>query len=393
MTQPTESVISGSQRPDFPADAWDRAPWNRWTFQHIGEILPTTPVRNNPDRISPLPTSLQKIETIAFRDAGKPTSVGEWLDTSFTDGFIVLSKNEIVYERYFNGMDQATLHLAQSVSKSVTGTACGILVSRGLIDPQRSLMDVVPELADTAFRHATLRHVLDMTSGVRFDENYIDPYSDAGRIDVASGWKQPTLPGQWPASMLELILALKTLVRSHGEKFEYRSIETDIITLVMEKVTGKRLADIISDEIWQPIGAEAIASFTIDRTGFALGDGGFNACLRDFARFGLLWANHGMASGKRLISENWIEETRTGDATLFHQPYTDILPMGAYRNQFWLKQAKGQVLLCRGVFGQLIYIDLEKNFVAVKLSSWPDFTDPARMKTAISAIDHVAANF
>jgi hypothetical protein len=190
--------------------------------------------------------------------------------------------------------------------------------------------------------------------------------------------------------MHELILDLKTTIRPHGAQFEYRSIETDVLAWVMERVTGKSLSEIVSEEIWQKIGAEHDACFTVDSTGFALGDGGFNACLRDFARFGLLWANHGKVNNQQILSPSWIEATRDGDSSLFHSPHTDILPEGAYRNQFWLTKGQNGVLLCRGVFGQLIYIDSERSFVAVKLSTWPEFTSPARLRTAISALSTLA---
>jgi len=392
MSTSPHIAVSGSLRPDFPQQDWDRAPWNRWTFQHVAEILPTAPVQHDPHNVIALQRDLQPLGSILFSDEGHTVRINDWLESSFTDGFIVIKNNKIIAEHYLNGMTPSTLHLAQSVSKSVTATAFGILSTRGLVDPERLIIDYLPELADTAYATARLRHILDMTSGVRFDENYTDPYSDAGRIDVASGWKQPTLPGKWPSSMHELILDLKTITRPHGAQFEYRSIETDVLAWVMERVTGKGLPEIVSDEIWQKIGAEHDGCFTVDGTGFALGDGGFNATLRDFARFGLLWANQGMVGNQQILPRTWIEATRQGDSSLFHSPYTDVLPNGAYRNQFWLTKGHGGVLLCRGVFGQLIYIDVEQSFVAVKLSTWPEFTSPTRLKTALNAISALAAS-
>jgi len=390
MNPSIEPTVSGSSRPDFPKEDWDRAPWNRWTFQHIAEILPTAPVRHAPDHVIELKQDFQPLGSIPFSAEGTTVRISDWIESSFTDGFIVIKNNTIIAEQYLNGMTPSTLHLAQSVSKSITATAFGILAARGLVEPERLIIDYLPELAQTAYATARVQHILDMTSGVRFDENYTDPYSDVGKIDIASGWKQATLPGKWPSSMHELILDLKTTIRPHGAQFEYRSIETDVLAWVMERVTGKSLSEIVSEEIWQKIGAEHDACFTVDSTGFALGDGGFNASLRDFARFGLLWANHGKVNSQQILSPSWIEATRDGDSSLFHSPHTDILPEGAYRNQFWLTKGQNGVLLCRGVFGQLIYIDCERSFLAVKLSTWPEFTSPARLRTAISALSTLA---
>ena len=187
------------------------------------------------------------------------------------------------------------------------------------------------------------------------------------------------------------ILTLKKQIRPHGELFEYRSIETDVLAFAMERATGKRIAQIISEEIWQPIGPEESASFTVDAAGYALADGGFNATLRDYARFGLLWANGGMVNGKPVLAPAWVQSTSTGDNSKFKSPYSDISPNGAYRNQFWLRDIKRPVLMCRGVFGQLIYIDPAREFVAVKLSSWPEFVSPARLTTTLNAVETIAA--
>jgi len=391
MTTPSAIQVTGESRPDFPLQDWDRAPWNRWTFQHIGDFLPTTIVAHDPSCIRKLPVALQPIEALEFTSQGHSSSISNWLETSETDGFIVLSQGQIVFERYFNGMTESTLHLAQSVSKSITATAFGVLVARGLIDTGLPIAHYLPEFKKTGYADALVQQVLDMTSGVRFDENYTDPFSDAGRIDVASGWKLPPEAGEWPASMHDLVLTLEKTIRPHGAAFEYRSIETDVLAMLMERVTGKPLAAVISEEIWRPIGAESDAKFTVDRSGYALADGGFNASLRDFARFGQLWAKRGKVSDQQILSEAWVNETLAGDSSLFGSPYSDVLPGGAYRNQFWLPKARGSVLLCRGVFGQMIYIDTAKDFVAVKVSSWPDFVNPSRVITALAAMERIAA--
>ena len=149
-----------------------------------------------------------------------------------------------------------------------------------------------------------------MTTGVRFGEAYTDPYSDIGQVDVATGWK-PAPPAtdpafKWPQHVFELILGLTETTRPHGEAFEYRSIETDVLAFVMERATGKRLAQLVSEELWQKIGAEESAYFTVDSAGYALADGGFNATLRDYARFGQTI----LEDGAGIVPADWIAETR-----------------------------------------------------------------------------------
>ncbi|RWD47268.1 MAG: class C beta-lactamase-related serine hydrolase, partial [Mesorhizobium sp.] len=319
---------------------------------------------------------------------GRPTTLAGLLDETYTDGFLVLKNGRVAYERYFNGMEERTLHLSQSMAKSVTGTVFGILVGRGLIDPARLVTDYLPELGETAWAGATVQHVLDMTTGVRFSEEYTDRYSEIGQVDVASGWK-PIPPGsdpdfQWPSHLFELILRLKDKVREHGEAFEYRSIETDVLAFIMERVSGKRLAQLVSEELWQKLGADESACFTVDSAGYALADGGFNATLRDYGRFGQLILDNGGG----VIPAEWIEGTRSGR----HGPdFNPSLPEGSYRNQFWIEDPHSRALMCRGVFGQLIHIDWENRMVVVKLSTYPDFTNIDYSVATLKAVHAIAA--
>jgi CubicO group peptidase (beta-lactamase class C family) len=212
-----------------------------------------------------------------------------------------------------------------------------------------------------------------MTTGTRFSEEYTNPYSDVGQVDVASGWKpvpadsDPTF--NWPRHMWELVLGLTQTERPHGELFAYRSIETDVLAFCMERVTGKRLAQLLSEEIWQKAGMEESACMTVDSAGFAQADGGLNASLRDYGRFGQMV----LENGASVIPSSWIKATRHGNHGIFKEPYTFSMPQGAYRNQFWIEDPVAKAILAKGVFGQLIYINWNYNMVAVKLASAPDF--------------------
>jgi CubicO group peptidase (beta-lactamase class C family) len=354
---------------------WDRPPWNRWSFQHVRELLPTAEVwrGNGPTSLLPqLPMDLGGIEF--ERVDGVATTLETFLDDTYTDGFLVLHRGRIVCERYFNGMNERTLHLSQSVAKSVTAAAAGCLVAKGVLDPTAQVTHYLPELGATAYQGAALQQVLDMTSGVRFNEDYTDPYSDIGRSDVASGWKPaPADAKNFPEHMWDLILSLNILERPHGDLFTYRSIETDVLAFCMERAAGRRLRELVSEFLWQPMGADESACFTVDRAGYALADGGLNATLRDYARFGALYLREGEFNGRQIVPVAWIKATQSGNHALFGEPYTLTTPNGAYRNQFWIEDVSRPAIMCRGVFGQLIYIDAARDLVVVKLSSWPDF--------------------
>ena len=357
-----------------PKMEWDRPPWNRWAFQHVREILPTEEVWRGNGIVREFSRNEQNLDGLpVINSAGAPTTLAGFLDETFTDGFLVLKNGAIAYERYFNGMTPRTLHLSQSVAKSFTGMVAGILIGRGVMDVNALVTTYLPELEKTGWRGATLQQVLDMTTGVRFEENYTNPYSDIGQLDVASRWKpipsdsDPSF--KWPRHMWELITGLAAVERPHGNLFAYRSIETDVLAFCMERASGKRLAQLVSEELWQKMGAEESACFTVDAAGFALADGGLNAALRDYGRFGQLI----LENGGGVIPASWIEATRNGDHGIFKEPYTLSLPQGAYKNQFWIEDPKSRAIMARGVFGQLIYVNWDFNMVVVKLSSWPDF--------------------
>ncbi len=388
-SEPAPPIMQGSPPGLIPPHAdWDRPPWNRWAFQHIREILPTVEVWRGTGPVRELPRAERDLDGLQVTlAAGGQGSLTELLDETYTDGFIVLKDGAVVYERYFNGMDPRSLHLSQSVAKSVVGTLAGILVGQGLIDPEASVTRYLPELAATGWRGAKLRHVLDMTSGTRFGEAYTDPHSDIGQVDVASGWKPPPPDAdpdfRWPAHIWELILGLTEATRPHGERFEYRSIESDVLAFCMERVTGRRLAQLVSEEIWQKMGAEESACFTVDPAGYALADGGFNATLRDYARFGQLWLE------ARVVPPEWVADSRRRNDAIYPAEAERSLPGGAYRNMMW-NPGDGEVLLAIGVFGQLIYIDFARSLVAVKLSSWPDFQNPAFGSATRNALQTIA---
>lgn len=375
-----------------PRQDWDRVPWNRWSFQHVREILPTAEVWRGDGPVWRLPAETRDMHELAFTaDDGGESTIGQWLADDFTDGFIVLHRGTIVFERYLNGMTERTLHLSQSVAKSFTATVAGILVGRGLMDPDSPVTNYLPELKRTAWKGAKLRHLLDMTSGVRFVEDYEAPDSDIAQTDIASGWKPKRGRGRALACMWDQIIGLKVQDREHGEIFRYKSIETDVLAHCMECVTGTRLADLVSRELWVPLGAQESACFTVDSAGYALADGGFNATLRDYARFGLMHQNGGVGNGRRILPMEWIEDTWRGDHSIFGAPYTGALPNGAYRNKFWIPEAGKRAYTARGVFGQFVHVDPDSELVAVKLSSWPEFQSIPRTRTFMNAVGAIAA--
>lgn len=351
---------------------WDLAPFNRWSFQNVRMLFPTADVDRGPGPAARFDRDPQDLGGLAFSTAdGRRTTVSESLSETYTDGFLVCHRGRLVTELYFNDMTARTPHLSQSVAKSVVGALAGVLDGEGRLDLDAPLADIVPELGASGYARATLRQVLDMRSGVRFTEDYGVPGSDMTRVDIASGWRPPRL-GEPVPIIRDVILSLPQ-ERPHGGPFSYRSIETDVVAWVLERVSGRPLAELLSDRIWSRIGAECNAFFTVDGAGTALADGGFNASLRDYARFGAMMLAGGRAGGAQIVPGDWIEATRRGDPAAFGAPYTAVSPNGAYSRKWWIHDCARGDIMARGVFGQFLYIDFETDFLAAKLSTWPDY--------------------
>jgi CubicO group peptidase (beta-lactamase class C family) len=377
----------------IPQDDWDRAPWNRWTFQNVRQFVPTTEVWRGDGPIRELGRNHRDLSIVKFTDSDSTkTGLQHWIDSSYTDGLLVTHRGEVVFEQYHNNMNERSLHLSQSMSKSVVAAVAGILIGRGLIDASEQVTHYLPELTATAWRGARLQQVMDMTTGVKYVEDYEALDSDVAATDIACGWKRVKPGVNAPACIWDQILGLTESVREHGARFQYRSIETDVLAHCLERVTETPLAKLISRELWQPLGCEESANFTVDAAGYALACGGLSATLRDYARFGQLLLQRGKVGGRQLLPAAWIDDIHNADHSLFGDPYTLAAPNGGYRNQFWVEDVDRPGFMARGVFGQLIYVDQGQDMVVVKLSSWPEFTSVSRLKTALSAIHAIGAH-
>jgi CubicO group peptidase (beta-lactamase class C family) len=263
----------------------------------------------------------------------------------------------------------------------------GKLVEEGLLDLNASITTYLPELESTAYRGATLQQLLNMSSGVRYIEDYEALDSHIAATDIACGWKPPRQGVEAPNCIWQQILTLKESDAEHGERFNYRSIETDVIAHAMERVSGKRLTELVSQYLWRPLGCDESANFTVDRAGYPLACGGFNATLRDYARVGLMLSHYGQANGQQIVPEKWVRDTTRSESNIVDEGRKKLLPNGGYKNQFWLRNVDTNVMMARGVFGQLIYADPDSDYVVVILSTWPEFTSINRSLTALNGID------
>ena len=374
---------------------WQEPPFNRWSFSHMRELVPTQRISRGSGPVTPLPTSPLALGKIALhRVDGTRASVNEVLEDTYTDATVVVHGGRVVLERYAGETAPGTPHLLMSISKSVVGCVVGNLVERGLLSPAHLVTDHVPELEQSGYRGASLRDILDMRSGVEFSEDYTDLTAEVRVIEQAIGWR-PASDRRVPRSMYAYLTTLGG-TGEHGGVFDYRSCETDVLGWVCERATSTRMADLISELVWSPIGAERDAEITCDGAGTAIHDGGMCATARDLARFGVMLLAGGEAAGRRVVPAAWLRESWTADPDILEAfarsvsgPY---LPGGWYRNKFWFVPREHNVaLLCLGIYGQMLYVNRGTGTVAAKLSSWPDAQSPAMLHDTLRAFDAIGA--
>ena len=377
----------------LPPYDWDRAPWNRWSFQNIDACVRTNTIARGA-QVLDWAEAPQDLAGLRFEGHdGAELTLGDLLG-GYVDGFLVTHRGRILHESYHNGMTRQTRHLLMSVSKSLTSTAAGVLIGRGAMDPKAPVTEYMSELTGTGWAGATLQQVLDMTTGVRFVEDYDDPGCDIARLEYASGWKpEPAgaAPGSCPDTTLGFIRTLTECEAPHGARFSYRSIETDVLGLMIERVSGMPLARTLSDLLWAPMGAEQDAYVSVDRDGTALADGGICATLRDTARFGQTMLDGGRAGGRQVIPAAWVEDVRHGDHGRFDDQSREFMPNGRYRNMFWIRDVARPVHISLGIYGQFIYADPDGELLVTCLSSWPEALSDSGHSNTMRAIDAIAA--
>ena len=355
---------------------WQDPPFNRWAFQHVRELIPTARIAKREGRPWTLPRDERDLSRVRVRAGGRSVSLARLLHETYTDGLIVLHRGRIVTERYANDMTPSTAHLCMSVSKSITSATAGVLIGRGALDPRDLVTTHIPELAGTSFEGCTVRHLLDMRAGTRFNEDYEDLAAEVRVYEQIYLWRPRTTAGL-PFSMTDYYATLQNQ-GPHGGPFDYRSVLTDVLGWVLERAGGDRLADLVSRLLWQPMGAEADAEITVDAHGHPMADGGISCTLRDLARFGELMRR----GGRGVVPRSWVRDTLRPDADQVaafsgEQDPDAYAPGAYYRNKWWILDPSKPVYTASGINGQTCLIHVPAEVVIAKFSTWPVAWDGA----------------
>jgi CubicO group peptidase (beta-lactamase class C family) len=282
-----------------------------------------------------------------------------------------LHKGQVVYQKHYSGMAAHQPHSLWSMSKSFTGLLATMLIKEGAIDPNALVTRYLPELKDSAWADATVQQTLDMTTGVAYSENFRDPSSGIFQYLHAAGLLPAPPAYTGPRTIPDLLVTIKK-EGEHGAGFKYKTVDTEVMGWLLQRVTGKSYAALLSERIWSRIGAQDDAYVWADPIGTQITSVGFSATLRDLARVGEAMRLGGRYNGRQVVAESVIAEIRKGgDSEKFKANGQAMRAGYSYHNQWWVPHDSDGTFEMKGLNGQHMHINPAAELVIVKLSSHP----------------------
>ncbi|MDJ0841931.1 MAG: serine hydrolase [Acidobacteriota bacterium] len=358
----------------FEDGTYFQYPQMRWSVCHFDQLMPTKRV----SRGLSAPTQLQRapldgLNSLTFTPMGgdKPMTWGEAFEANFTDGIVVLHRGRIVYERYAGALTPAGRHAAMSMTKSFVGLLGEMSIHEGKLDEKKLVREYIPELAASAFGDATVRQVLDMTTGLVFSEDYSDPNAGIWMHAAAGNPLPKPKDYQGPRTYYQFLKTVKKQGR-HGVDFGYKTINTDVLGWLIARVTGKPITEVLSQRIWSRLGMEQDAFISVDSIGTPFAGGGLSAGLRDLARFGQMMLEGGRYAGEQIVPATVIDKIREGGSKeAFKAAGYKTLLGWSYRSMWWISHNDHGAFMARGVHGQSLYIDPTARMVIARFASHP----------------------
>ncbi len=377
----------------FEDGSYFRFPAMRWSVAHFRQLMPTVNVSRGLGAPRPLPRAEHDgIDQLSFVPTGgtHPMTWEQSLLANYTDGIVVLHRGQIIYERYFGALAEDGQHAAMSVTKSFIGTLGAVLVHEGRLEADKRVAEYLPELGASAFGDATVRQVLDMTTGLKFSEDYSDPKAEVWQHAAAGNPLPKPKDYSGPRTYYEFLQTVDKQGR-HGEAFAYKTVNTDAHGWIIARLEGKSVAAVLSERIWRKLGAEQDAYITVDSIGTPFAGGGLNTGLRDLARFGEMLRNDGKFNGQQIVPKAVIEDIRRGgDREAFAKAGYELLQGWSYRNMWWVTHNDHGAYAARGVHGQTIYIDPRAEMVITRYASHPVAGNAAIDPTSLPAYHALA---
>ncbi|MEN9324652.1 MAG: hypothetical protein RL414_406 [Actinomycetota bacterium] len=376
-------------REDISLDNWKDLPFSTWSFQNVQELIPVAEIPGASSTSLPQLIDSDFLQQSFSSQSGTET-YKSFLERSHTDAFLLLKSGEIVSDWYTRDMHLHAKHLIFSISKSLTGALGGIIFKKFDIDLNSKVGKFLDIPSGSAYATATLRNLLDMSVSLNFDESYSSTTGIYARYRQAMLWMNRKEQDAYSNETLEeFILGLEQSEHEHGVQFNYRSPNSDLLGRVIEIVGGKPFAELMSQELWIPLGCST-ATITVDAEGMARTAGGISCSIHDLALLAesIRLAHSGMRDG--VISQEWALDTfGKGDREIWRKgDFANFFPEGSYRNQWYsIDKNRGCAI---GIHGQWIYIDFSQEIVAIRLSSQASADDDSLDESTLALFESLA---
>ncbi len=355
------------------------------SYRHMGDIYASRRVpRAGP--VSELPAG-EPLTIESFPVGGVAMNLEDYVARARTTGLIALKDGKVVLERYWHGADATSRFASWSMAKSFVSTLVGFAIGDGLIkNVEDPVTDYLPELRGSGYDGVPIKAILQMSSGVAFNEDYDDSASDALIM-----WNAVL---QYNKRSLSDFAVKSRRALEPYTKFNYKGLDTVVLGMLVERVTGKNLATDLAEKVWGPLGMEGDATWLLeDRSDRAL-EAPFcclNARLRDYARFGQFMLQGGAWNGKPLLPASWVAEATQPDRS--QVAFGALYPGSSlgYQYQWWVLQGPDRAFTAEGINGQFIYVNPAKQLVIVMTSVWPRFWDNRLAKESFALFDAIGA--
>ena len=333
-------------------------------FSHMDRLFLTRALSRGEGPVSPLPEGVPAV---------LPAEVEDWIKARGVTALVVLKDGKIVHESYHQGTGPEDLRISWSVAKSFLSALFGVVYAEGKIGLDDPVVKYVPELAGTAYDGATVRHILTMSSGVKFNEDYLDFWSDINRMGRVLALGQ---------SMDGFAASLKEREAEPGARWHYVSIDTHVLGMIIRGATGEDIPELMERHILAPLGMEAAPYYLTDGDGVSFVLGGLNVTTRDYARFGQMIAQGGEWQGRQVVPRDWVEASTSRQA-----------PGGVgYGYQWWIADGAGPgEVNAQGIYGQYIWIDRARGVVIAVNAADRGFEDPGVAEGNIALFRKIAA--
>ena len=369
MVVPTKKIQVEDPRPDgLTKTNWLRPPFKYWAIKNVDKLFSVGTIAKGATTLELEKGTFDLTDLKIEQFDGKRYGFEEHLDSNRTDGFLVINKGKIIYEKYFGNMTATSPHNWFSVSKSLTGLTAAILAAEGKIDLQKPVTHYLPELKGSAWDGVIIQKVMNMEVNLQYDEAYNNPKSDAYKFAKVSHFVEVPGPPSEFKNMLEYFKSVKKGA-NHEELFHYVSLNTELLGMIISKVTGKKPSEAMSEKVWTKMGAEQDGFVVRNPDGFELVSAAINSNIRDAGRLGLLMLNDGKVNGQQVIPESVVKTIKKGGSVekFAQSKRGKVFKDFHYTNQWW--HTDKAAFFAKGLFGQWIYVDPTTETVIVKFTT------------------------